>query len=219
MADQRRKKYPEQGWGQALPSYLKKTIEGRWPAVIDRLQPGDFVVLGFGHNDQKDDDESRYAAPWTDYRANLERMVDDIRRANARPILVTSIYRRAFREDGQPKATLGDYPEVTRVVAKAKAVPLVDLNLLTRRMLVETGIEGSAELYRQVAPDKYANLPEGRSDNTHLQRRGALKVAGLFVEEAKRQKPALAAYLKPESATRKMTVIPIANSLIIKETS
>lgn len=81
-------------------------------------------------------------------------------------------------------------------VAEAKAVPLVDLNFLTRRMLVEAGIEGSTKLYMQIAPNEYANLPQGKSDNTHLQRRGALRVASLFVEDVKRQNLALVPYLK-----------------------
>ncbi len=213
MADQPKDKYPEMGWGQALPEYLTEGItvenhakngrstksfidEGRWEAVMEKLQPGDFVVMGFGHNDQKDYDETRYAAPWGDYRVNLERMVDDVLARGARPILVTSIYRRAFADNGQPEATLGDYPEVTRAVASERGVPMVDLNVMTRQLLLDTGVEGSADIYMQIPAGEYANLPDGKDDNTHLQRRGARQVAELFVQGARRQSLPLAEYFR-----------------------
>jgi lysophospholipase L1-like esterase len=70
MAWQPERKYPEWGWGQAMPELLEPGIElqnhatngrstrsfideGRWNAVLEALRPGDFVVIGFGHNDQK----------------------------------------------------------------------------------------------------------------------------------------------------------------------
>jgi lysophospholipase L1-like esterase len=213
MADQPKEKYPETGWGQALPEYLTEGIEvenhakngrstksfideGRWEAVMERLQAGDFVVMGFGHNDQKDYDETRYAAPWTDYRANLERMVDEVLARGAKPILVTSIYRRAFTDDGQPEATLGDYPEVTRAVASERGVPLVDLNVMTRQLLLDAGVAGSANIYMQIPAGEYANLPDGKDDNTHLQRRGARQVAELFVQGVRRQSLPLADYIR-----------------------
>ncbi len=212
MADQPAEKHPEQGWGQALPEFLSSDIElenhakngrstksfvdeGRWQAVKDSLKPGDFVVIGFGHNDQKDQDETRYAAPWSDYRDYLETMVDDVRAAGAQPMLVTSIYRRKFDAEGLPEATLGDYPEVTRAVASERDVPLVDLNVKTRDMLVEAGVEGSADIYMQIEPGAYDTLPEGKDDNTHLQVRGAKRVAEMFVDEVKARELPLASYL------------------------
>lgn len=212
MADQPETKFPEQGWGQALPLFLTSGItlenhakngrstksfmdEGRWQVIADRLEPGDLVVIGFGHNDQKDYDESRYAEPWTDYRHNLETMIHEAMANGARPILVTSIYRRKFDDQGVPEATLGDYPEVTRAVASERGVPLVDLNVQTRAMLLDEGVEGSADLYMQIEPGAYANLPEGKDDNTHLQVRGARRVAEMFVAEVRRQALPLARYL------------------------
>jgi len=213
MADQPEEKYPEQGWGQALPEFLSDAIalenharngrstrsftdEGRWDVVLERLQPGDFVVIGFGHNDQKSDDPNRYAAPWRAYREYLETMVDDALARGARPILVTSIYRRQFDEEGLPEASLGEYPEVVRAVAIERQVPLVDLNVKTRQLLVEEGVMGSADIYMQIEPGAYDTLPEGKDDNTHLQERGARIVAGLFVEDVKRQDLPLGLYFQ-----------------------
>lgn len=212
MADQPEEKHPEQGWGQALPEFLTDDIslenharngrstksfidEDRWQAVMDTLQAGDFVVIGFGHNDQKSEDPTRYSAPWKGYRKNLEMMVDDVLARGARPILVTSIYRRQFDEEGVPRASLGDYPEVTRAVAIEREIALVDLNAKTRELLLDTGVEGSANIYMQIPPGVYPNLPEGKDDNTHLQVEGARRVAELFVTEVKAKSLPLAQYL------------------------
>lgn len=212
MADQPERKFPMQGWGQALPEFLRRGLslqnraqsghssesfieEGHWQRVREAVRPGDFVVIGFGHNDQNSDDPDLYAAPWQAYRANLETMVDATLARGGRPILVTSIYRRHFDDSGAPKATLGAYPEVTRAVATERQVPLVDLNARTRTMLLEAGVEGSADLYMQLGPGDHPNFPQGQDDNTHLQAMGARRVAELFVGEIHAQELPLARYL------------------------
>ena len=214
MADQPEHKYPEHGWGQMLPEFLTPEIrlqnhamngrstksfrdEGRWQTVVDQLNAGDIVVIGFGHNDQKSQDPTRYAEPWTDYRANLMRYIDEARGKGAEVILVTSIRRRHFDDQGTLQKTLGDYPRVARQVAKDMSVPLVDLNQLTAHWLSEAGPAASTQLYMHTAPGQYANLPpEGKQDNTHLQVEGARQVAGLFVADVKRQQLRLARWMK-----------------------
>lgn len=214
MADQPEHKYPEHGWGQVLPEFLKPEVqvqnhamngrstksfrdEGRWQAVLDQLRTGDLVVIGFGHNDQKIEDPTRYAEPWAAYRSNLARYIDEARGKGADVILVTSIRRRHFDEQGKLQETLGDYPAVARQVAQEKAVALVDLNRFTAELLEDIGPEASTRLYMHAAPGEYPNLPaEGKQDNTHLQVAGARKVAGLFVADVKRQKLKLAAWMK-----------------------
>lgn len=214
MADQPEHKYPEHGWGQMLPEFLKPGIslqnhamngrstksfrdEGRWQAVMDQLNAGDLVVIGFGHNDQKREDPTRYAEPWTDYRANLMRYIEEAREKGAEVILVTSIRRRHFDDQGSLQETLGDYPAVARQVAKDMSVPLVDLNQLTADWLIDAGPKASQQLYMHAAPGQYANLPpEGKQDNTHLQVEGARQVAGLFMADVKRQQLRLAKWLR-----------------------
>src|SRR3546814_383022 len=61
---------PERGWGQVLPLYVDESItvenhalngrstksfrdEGHWEKVRTRIKPGDYVIIEFGHNDQK----------------------------------------------------------------------------------------------------------------------------------------------------------------------
>jgi len=80
---------PEKGWAQMLPQFLNAELEvknhavngrstksfideGRWKAVYDQLQKGDYVFIQFGHNDQKIKDSTRFTNPYTQYRYNLE---------------------------------------------------------------------------------------------------------------------------------------------------
>ncbi len=58
--------------------------EGRWAAVYGKLQPGDYVFIQFGHNDQKQQDSTRYASPER-YAENLRRYVRETREGEVFP--------------------------------------------------------------------------------------------------------------------------------------
>src|ERR1043165_8224863 len=150
---------PERGWGQLLPEFFQPQAvvvvnrakdgrstksfqdEGLWKPILEAIRPGDWLIIQFGHNDQKKDKPQVYADAATDYRQNLTRFVQEARAKGAHPILATSIYRRQYTPEGEIKATLGAYPETVRQLAKELAIPLVDLNALTLKLLEEEGEE------------------------------------------------------------------------------
>ncbi|MES2523982.1 MAG: rhamnogalacturonan acetylesterase [Gemmatimonadota bacterium] len=189
---------PERGWGQALPTFVQAgTVvrnhavngrstksfidQGRWDAVRKALVAGDYVFIQFGHNDQKTDDSTRYTAPFTAYRRNLERFVREARAAGATPVLFTSIVRRQFNVKGTLEDTHGLYPLVVRDVARDLQVPMVDLQLLTEELVQTAGPEASKGFYVFTAAGEFPAFPLAREDNTHLSPRGARVVAGLAV--------------------------------------
>lgn len=45
--------------------------EGHWQKVIEKIKPGDYLFIQFGHNDAKIDDTLRYTEPRTSFRQNL----------------------------------------------------------------------------------------------------------------------------------------------------
>lgn len=203
---------PEKGWGQVFPLYLQEGVtvenhavngrstksfrdEGRWDKVLQKLQKGDYVVIEFGHNDQKSEDPKRYAAPETDYRRNLERYIAEARAKGARPVLATPIVRRKF-ENGQLIDTHGKYPDVVREVAAAQNVPLLDLEKRTRELVQTYGEEKSKALFLHLGPNEYASLPNGRTDDTHLSAYGAFRVSDLVAEEVQKNLPEVAKLLK-----------------------
>ncbi len=56
----------------------------------------------------------------------MRRYVRDVREAGAKPILVTPLTRRMFR-DGKLEDTLGPWADATRKIAEEESVPLLDL--------------------------------------------------------------------------------------------
>lgn len=190
---------PERGWGQVLHEYVAEGVvvknhaaggrstrsfiaEGRWQAVLEALQAGDWVIIQFGHNDQKKEKPSLYTDPETDFRDFLTQFVRESRAKGAQPVLATSIYRRYFKE-GKARNSLGQYPAATRAVAESLDVPLVDLNQLTGRLLNEQGEAGSKALFLHFEPGEHDYYPNGKRDNSHLSLKGAHSVAQLFVDD------------------------------------
>lgn len=204
---------PERGWGQMLPQFFTENIiidnravngrstksfinEKRWDAVYKSLKPGDYVFIQFGHNDQKDKDSTRYTNPHTAYRHNLIRFVQESRAKGATPILLSSIVRRNFNENGVLIDTHGDYPLETRLVAQEYNVPFIDLQYYTELLEQSYGPEKSKELHLHYKPGELAIYPEGKADDTHLSPKGATAIAKIVIDELKRTKLDIVKYIK-----------------------
>lgn len=190
---------PERGWGQLLPEYFDNNIrienhavngrssksfiaEGRWEAIMDKLGKGDYVLIQFGHNDQKYKDPSRYTNPTGAYYQNLATYVKDTRSKGATPILLTSIVRRNYNEYSTLEDTHGIYPLIVRQVATDLNVLFIDHLGMTEKAVIELGKDKSKELYLWLKPGKYGKFPEGKVDNTHLSPKGAKLFAGMVAQ-------------------------------------
>jgi acetyl esterase/lipase len=201
---------PERGWGEALPFFLDNSIavdnralngrstvsfrsEGHWDAILADLKDGDWVLIQFGHNDQKANDPARYAEARTAYRENLTRFIREVRARGGNPLLATPIVRRSFDRSGDLIPTHGDYPETVRQVSRSESVPLVDLHARTRALVGKLGEVGSRDFYLWPTAGQYARFPQGIEDNTHLSSWGASLVAQMAVEEITRLQLPLAA--------------------------
>ena len=177
--------YPQTGMSQGLSLYLKESVrieshakngrstksfldEGRFAPVEKAMQPGDFLLIQFGHNDEKED-PARHTDPDTTFRENLLRFVNAAKKAGAYPVLVTPIARRLFDEAGNfLPGSHGAYPGAVRRTAQEAGIPVIDLTSATEDYLALLGDEGSRPLF--VWP----------KDNTHLKAEGAVKMAGFL---------------------------------------
>lgn len=219
---------PERGWGHVLGGFFTEDIivdnhavngrssksfidEGRWDKVLSRIKPGDYVVIQFGHNDEKPKAD-RHTDPGTTFDANLERFVNESRERGATPILMNAIVRRNFlapcdqpghivASDNQVEGdtlydTHGAYLDSPRNVAKKFNVPFVDANKITHELVQGLGREESKKLYMWVEPNTVPAVPKGSVDNTHLNIYGARVVAGLLVDAMAEVVPALAPYVR-----------------------
>lgn len=206
-------KRPETGWGEMLEKHFKdgtvkidnramngrstKTFisENRWQAIVDNLKKGDWVFIQFGHNDESKEKVDRYTTP-EEFKKNLARMVDDVRAKKANPILLTPVMRRRFDKDGKFYDVHGEYPDLTRRVAKDLQVPLIDMHSSSERLIVKYGAEDSRKLFLQLKPGENANYPNGVEDNTHFSTLGAEEMARLAAAELRESKIPLRKRLK-----------------------
>ncbi|MFA6726949.1 MAG: GDSL-type esterase/lipase family protein [Prevotella sp.] len=210
------------GWGsQAYTVFDKKKItcfnaakagsstrtflnEGRWDRVYNSLQPGDFVLIQFGHNDigPIDHDKERgviACAQDTDhiYRSArnghyevvysfgwyLKKFIDDVREKGATPVLVSLTPRNEWK-DGKIERRNDTYGKWYREVVRATGVEFVDLHDITADWL-------DKHCGNKAKASKYYN-----HDHTHNSLSGARLNAKDVAEGLKEIKSPLAKYLK-----------------------
>ena len=214
MADKPNLEHPERGWGQLFQEFVLEPAkvenhavngrssksfidEGRWTPVQEKLQPGDWVIIQFGHNDQKVASPERHTAPQGSYRANLLRFVHEARARGAHPILATSVARRKWDAAGNELVpTHGDYPDVVRALAKREGVPLLEMEWATTQLEESLGVEGAKQLHLWFEPGEISAAPDGIKDDTHYSEIGARRVAALAVDLIARQELELASWLQ-----------------------
>lgn len=216
---------PERGWGQMLPCFLNGRIrvenhaacgrsslsfirEGRWQAVLDRLQAGDYVIIQFGHNDEKTD-TALHTVPGGSFDENLRRFVRETREKGAHPVLMNSIVRRNYpptpetphqyiyeKEGNTLVDTHGEYLLSPRRIAHEMDVPFVDMAKLTHDQVAEMGPELSKKLFMWIPPGRYPSLPQGKVDNTHLNIWGSKVFAAIAAKALSQKVPRLSKYIR-----------------------
>jgi len=201
-------------WGQMLPRFFGAEIvvanhaesgetlksfvtELRLDKLLSTLKRGDWVMIQFGHNDQKVQWPQTYAEAATTYRSWLRTYIAEVRRRGATPLLVTSPERRNFDAAGKIEPTLADYAEAMRAVAKEESVALIDLNPLSVRFYEALGPE--------VSPRAFAD--RGR-DKTHHNEYGAYALARMVVEGLRSADPRYTAGLETHLAADAGTFDP-----------
>lgn len=210
MAIKAENKQPETGWGEAFARKVQAGIrvdnrakngrstksfidEGLWDAVQKGLKSGDYVLIQFGHNDEKLD-KPHVGTTVAQYKANLASFVQTVLDKKATPILLTPISRRAFHE-GKLVHTHQGYPAAVKAVADSMHIALIDLSELSFALLQEAGEARSKDLFLHL-PTGSKNYPAGVRDDTHLNVAGAEAIATLVVNDIRRQQLFLVDVLK-----------------------
>ncbi|MEC6747986.1 rhamnogalacturonan acetylesterase [Marinilactibacillus sp. XAAS-LB27] len=206
-ADKSSTEKPMSGWGEFIADYFNETIQfsnqaingrstksfleqNRLEPILSKGKAGDYLLIQFGHNDQKIDDPERFTDPFGNYMDNLKYYIDKTTKNGMIPILMTSISRRQFKEGRLDPMSLGSYPEAMRKVATEKSVSIIDMHRITSAYIDKLGEASSKELFLHLEPNMYSNYPEGLTDNTHFSEEGAKMVASLIAEELTKTVPA-----------------------------
>jgi lysophospholipase L1-like esterase len=188
VCDQSREPYAS--WGQMLPRFFKPTVaianhgesgetyrdsigRRRLDKILSVMKPGDYLIMQFGHNDQKQI-AAGTGGPFTTYKAEIRQHVDAVRGRGGIPVIVSPMERREFAENGRIKPTLADYAEAARQAAKELRVAFIDLNAMSVPFYEALGPEKSKLAFARPAPDKV--------DNTHHDNYGAYELAKCIVQ-------------------------------------
>jgi lysophospholipase L1-like esterase len=204
------KAFPETGWGMPFVYFWDSSIqvvnkakngrstktfisEGIWQSIADAIQPGDYVFIQFGHNDEAKEKVERYTTP-DEYKQNLERFVTETRSRQGIPVLLTPVSRRRFDKDGKALETHMAYSPLVKEVAAKTKTTLIDLDGLSINLLQQFGAENSKLLFLQLKPGEHPNYPDGKEDNTHFNELGARLIAQIVMQQIRTQLPELAAH-------------------------
>ena len=157
------------------------------PVVKASLTAGDYLFIQFGHNDAKTDEE-RYTEPYTTYKEYLKKYIDEARAKGAVPVLLTPVHRNGW--DGTSIVNShGDYPDAMRQLAQEEDVPLIDITAKSAALFESYGEEVvTNHFFMNIAANVYSTYPDGNSDNTHLQVRGAYEICKLVKGAFEEQK-------------------------------
>ncbi|NLM01474.1 MAG: rhamnogalacturonan acetylesterase [Treponema sp.] len=220
--------YPRFGYGTKFGEYFDNitvvnyalsgrssksfTSEMNYRKLKNEIGKGDFLIIGFGHNDEKNDGE-RYTDPTTGIEDTksfkyylYEKYIKLALDVKATPILATPIVRRAATADAKYEGSLvhvtkdidnwkgGDYAQVIRELGKEKGVYVIDNTKLTKELYESLGSEKTLKLHA------WLNEKPTSVDNTHLNAYGAHMVSYLMAKDLKASNSKLGKYVKKDIA-------------------
>ena len=145
----------------------------RMDKVLSQMKKGDFFLIQFGHNDQKENWPQTYTEPQTTFKAYLKVFLTETRRRGATLVLVTPMERR------QNGDSVGPHARAMREFAAEEKVPLIDQWAMSKQLWTALG----------------ANVNSAFADQTHLSGYGGYLLARAVVTGIKRNVPELAKYV------------------------
>jgi lysophospholipase L1-like esterase len=204
---------PWTSWGQVITQYFNNDVvianhafsgaalasfkgRRRLEKIMEQIRPGDYLIIGFAHNDEKRKGEG--IGPWQSYSTLLKEFVKAAREKKANPILITPTQRRYFK-NGKLHDTHGDYPAAIRKVAKEMDVPLIDVTRMTTKMYESWGEEISRNAFVQYPANTFPGQEKKLEDNTHFNGFGANDIALAIVHGIRKQHLELEKYLKSDA--------------------
>ncbi|HKP68531.1 MAG TPA: rhamnogalacturonan acetylesterase [Pyrinomonadaceae bacterium] len=188
---------PYASWGQMITRFFGKKVAvanhaesgeslksslgaRRLDKVLSQMKLGDYLLIQYGHNDEKEKGEGIGA--FTSYKTSLKQFVDAAKKKGGIPILITPMHRRTFNANGKITNSHGDYPEAVRQVAQEGNVALIDLHAMSKDLYEALGSEGSGVLFKE-------------GDGTHHNAYGAYQLAKSIVQSISDQRLPLAKFL------------------------
>jgi len=186
VCDQSRE--PFASWGQMFTAFFKPDVvianhgesgetyrdsigRRRLDKMLSVMKPGDFMIMEFGHNDQKQIARDA-GGPFTTYKDEIKQHVDVVRAHGGTPVIVSPMERRNFDENNKVRPTLADYAEASRQSAEELGVAFINLNAKSIPFYEWLEAHGP----------EYSRNAFARTDNTHHNNYGAYELAKAIVQ-------------------------------------
>lgn len=149
------------GWGKMLPKFLLPEYkvlnfaqsgltvesfrnEGQYDKLNASFEKGDFVLIQFGHNDQK----LAHLRAEGGYANGLQQYINEIKANNGTPVLVTSVARNTWLGEGaEYNDLLHEYSKAMKNVATINNVPCLDLNGATTAWIKSLGLHNAKRYF------------------------------------------------------------------------
>ena len=217
--------YPRYGYGTQLYNYLKDinivnlALSGRssksfltednYKILTNSIKSGDYLLIGFGHNNEKSDDFMRFTSAnksiddessfhYSLYNYYIKLAKD----RGATPILCTPIVRLDLNNDFSGNAghitPNGDYRKSIIDLANMFNIDYVDLTTLTKNLFLEIGVNEACLHHAITAADMINGEIKPRLssvDKAHLNIYGAKYAAYFVANELKKTSNSINKYL------------------------
>lgn len=184
---------PYNSWGQMLPRWFKPTVaianhgesgetyrdsigRRRLDKMLSVMKPGDWMLMQFGHNDQKQIAASK-GGPFTTYKDEIKQHVTAVRAHGGTPIIVSPMERRGFDAAGKVVPSLIEYATAARQCAQELGVAFIDLNAMSKPFYEALEAHGA----------EYSRKAFAGQDNTHHDNYGSYELAKCIVQSIRAQ--------------------------------
>lgn len=208
---------PMHGWGQVFYSFFNEEkvnvvnyamggrsfksaySEGRFNDILLTAKAGDYIILQFGHNDERTDEGERFGRGSTEnmYRAYIKHLyIPAIRARGLIPIFVTPMSRIDSRlTEGCYRNSFVKrmFPDMLKEIGRELKITTIDLNTKSLEYYNEIGVKATKALFMSIeageTPGKtndgtYANgHPSNKIDGTHFKEALAHQFARMIVTE------------------------------------
>ncbi len=177
--------------GRSSRDYL---AEANYTTLKSSIKNGDYLIIGFGHNDEKQEDAARFTDPAGTHTEETtakgfysfkyilyQNYIKVAKEAGATPILCTPIVR--YNESGSYTGNTihvtenGDYAKAIKDLGEATQTTVIDLTTITKN--IYTADNAGAKYFHAcyTYEGEKPNETLGKSDGTHLNAYGAKRVA------------------------------------------
>lgn len=226
--------FPRYGYGVLLPEFIKDLeiinlamsgrssksflLENNYQILLNNISKGDYLLIGFGHNDEKDDDVVRFSSALYSKEVEgsfknvlYEKYIKIAKEKGATPILCTPISRLSKTEDYNGvvihDTNNGNYKDAIIELGKELNVVTINLTDPTVNLYKELGYNSSV-IHHAITKGKKINneltYDVKATDNTHLSYYGAKYVSYFLINELYDKLPEMRQYIyKKEKPTDK----------------